>query len=184
VPDAIECWNEPDLSAFQRGFMDGSAQVYFNALKVVHDEMITAGIWGKIPLVAGAVSNVAPQNPGGKLMAAIQQLGSDGYCNVYSYHSYAGTVHDIIGSYDAGAAYRKIKALYGLNKPLWITEMGDGAINPPYMQNWFAELRNVCPFVCWYHFSGSSTDDHAMVVRTGTNAYTVRPQYTIFQSFV
>jgi hypothetical protein len=180
--DAVECWNEPDIVAHQDSVMDGSPASYMTVLHAVHDEMATTGLWGKIPLVAGAVSNLKGDTAISRnLLAAIRALGSDDLCDIYSYHSYAHAA----GS-DAGAYYYRVKQVTGDSKPLWMTEIGrreaDEAATP-MMNTYLTQLKAInCPMVIvWEFFTHAQpTDPNLKMV---DSSYTVYPLYKLFQSF-
>lgn len=161
VLDAIEVWNEPDLTNFYSGYMNGTPEPYFQMLKVVWNEVHARGL--NIPIIAGAIGvmytyDVTPISPipptgwnyGATFLQKIKLFGSDAYCDAYSIHIYQWYLGKQ-GLNKASDAYIKAKNIIG-EKPVWVTEIADPA-GAPWLTSNFNDLINVgCPFLSWYSF--------------------------------
>lgn len=161
VLDAIEVWNEPDLTNFYSGYMNGTPEPYFQMLKEVWNEAHARGL--TIPIIAGAIGvmytyDVAPISPippsgwnyGATFLQKIKLLGSDAYCDAYSIHIYQWYLGKQ-GLNKASDAYIRAKNIVG-GKPVWVTEIADSA-GAPWLTSNFNDLINVgCPFLSWYSF--------------------------------
>jgi hypothetical protein len=166
--DAIELWNEPDLSRNQGGYMDGTPQHYFDMLQVLYQERANYNM-SDIPIIVGALLFPITGN-GPNWYKILRSLGSDSYCDIYSYHGYA-----LETTQDQG--YLQMKSIISNAKPVWLTEFGDASNET--MQNWMAQISSTdCPFINWYTFA---PDDIPYTI-IDTNM-SVDSRYYIFQSF-
>lgn len=105
-----EIWNEPDIPSFWTGtaeeYVDLLKHAYLGAKRADPDCLVmSAGLDGS----------------GETFLNRILELGAGQYCDLVGAHPYAGsaTVADF-----RMMTMRRILAFHGLEKPLWITEVG------------------------------------------------------------
>jgi hypothetical protein len=105
-----EIWNEPDISQF----WTGSAEDYVQLLKHAY-------LGAKRADPTCLVMSAGLDGSGERYLARILDLGAGEYCDLVGAHPYAGTT--AIAAHRL-ATMRRILAYHGLDKPLWITEIG------------------------------------------------------------
>jgi len=204
IIDAIEVCNEPDLTVFHFGIFQGQSDVYINLLKTVYQERSNAGL--KMPIVAGAVASLVStgttpgDNYGGYFLSRIRELGSDQYCDAYSFHIYDYFLD--LGSFcSADVMYNRAVQIVQNSKPIWVTEMGhgdnfidmkshcgyyktfsNGYDASAYALNlWFTQLINAnCPFVSWYLFTSTDQTNYNLIDYSSFNP---NPSFYAFQNF-
>lgn len=182
--DAIEMWNEPDLTTFESGYMDGSPTHYLDMLRVLREEITLKNL--QIPIVAGAVATMRNtettpgDNYGGYFLKRIHDLGADNYCDAYSIHIYKWFLNGYNGLNSLTDAY--VRAINIVSpKPVWVTEIGHEAIPEDdqalQAQTWLTEMKTLAvPFVAWFNYYEG---DKAIM----RDDFTARPAYYIFQKF-
>lgn len=196
--DAVECWNEPDLTINQEGCMN-SPENYTEMLRILYNETkeYAQNNNKTINVVAGSVvsiyTNDSTPGNGTSFIQAIKDLGSDDCCDAYSMHIYktgpgGNDSDEYLQGRTAGEAYDYIKSITDVNStgpnPLWVSETGthdntdEGQASQ--MQTWFTELESVsCPMVFWYNYIDPDENIHG-IVETGT--FEERTAFQVFHA--
>ncbi len=129
---AVECWNEPDVP----GFFSGTQTDIANICKRLHQA---------VKRVDGGIPVICPQTPNpdsmGYVLSAKTSAGEPltNYCDWIGAHLYQGMGRDPSGKAYASeslneqvATIRRQMAVYGLTKPIAVTEFGiDRCITSP-----------------------------------------------------
>lgn len=149
--EAWEIWNEPDLSMFQLGYMDGTPQHYYDMLTAAYT--IIKSINPNALVVGPALSSDT------SFLQSIINLGALNYLDAVSVHMYQQ-----YGSYDSGT-WNTYKSMVGI-KPLWITETGYSTYGYTEVQQNVAlqqELSTSTGFpadkIFWYELMNYITND-------------------------
>lgn len=204
--DAVECWNEPDLTQNQNGYMNGP-QHYFEMLQILYNETkaYAQDRNETIDVVAGSVVTIYSilTQPGLDVPGAgtvfiqnIKDLGSDGFCDAYSMHIYMADANPPVNAnpeqflrgHNAEEAYEYIKNITDANatnpKPLWVSEMGthdntdEGQASQ--MQAWFEQLASAqCPMAFWYNYIDPIENVQGILE---TETLKERPAFCVFES--
>jgi hypothetical protein len=179
APDvaAWEIWNEPNVSKFQLGYMDGTPEHYFAMLKIAYNIIKNET---DALVVAPSVSSAGLQSDWLQRLVA---LGALDYLDVVSFHLYYDTVSD-------NRRYlTQVKSIVG-NKSVWVTEMGKPSAitrTEEYQNNYLKE--NFDPqtgleadMLFWYELADNaalsgSTEGHFGLVRSD---FTFKPSYHSF----
>ncbi len=116
-----EIWNEPWVSAFETGYMNGSAYNYYTVIKSAYTI-----IKAKDPNATVVCFGGAPISDTYTFIwySQVWSYGAANYCNAISIHAYTGAYllnqSGIAQQWTAGlAAYENLT-----HKPIWITETG------------------------------------------------------------
>ena len=111
-----EIWNEPNLDHFWKPKAD--PQAYAALLRTAHTAIKQADPEAKV--VGCAVSGV-----GLDFIRDVLDAGGGAYMDVLSIHPYSG--HESTDAADERQEIRRLRAMladYGLNPPIWVTEVG------------------------------------------------------------
>ncbi len=105
-----EIWNEPDI----RQFWTGTVEDYVQLLRHAHRAAKRAD-------PACLVMSAGLDGSGEAYLARMLELGAGEYCDLIGAHPYAGPV--AVAEFRL-KTMRRILAFHGLDKPLWVTEVG------------------------------------------------------------
>jgi len=189
IVNAYEIWNEPELTEYQFGYMDGTPEHYVNMLKEAYNIIKSID---PSAIVVGGVHGAS--DAAISFAKRIFELGAADYMDVHSVHLYR---YDN-WSFNYGDFIRWAKELSG--KPIWVTETGEVTGKAPawiqpapdrteemqaeYMRRRFNEMINseVKPdVILWYLFyDWEDVEEKWGVV---TSDYTPKLAYYEFKKF-
>jgi len=187
--DAVEVWNEPDWPEYQCGYMDGSTEHYFDMLVVAYEEI--KAVNPKVPVVAGAISDIREGGKGEELLKGIFKLGASNYCDIISFHYYPW--------YTEQTPAQVLERIYRITgKPIWITEFSakyaeQDATNytEQTQADWLSKFltsvneASLKPqVIIWYMFHAPSPTTEEQPQCILEYDYAEKPAYQIFRNFV
>ena len=176
---AWEIWNEPNNPSFYIGYMDGSAEHYFDMLKIAYT---TIKATSNAPVVSAGLS---PNGNWETWLNTLQDLGSKNYSDVQGIHLY----YDLVST-----NLEKVNSIKAYGQPVWITEIGrpssTGNYSPEEQATYLADnLDLLAPNVekvFWYELKDNVglTPPKENFFGLITTEYTPKPSYDAFTSLL
>jgi hypothetical protein len=178
---AWEIWNEPNNPSFNFGYMDGSAEHYFDMLKVAYTTIKTTS---NSTVVSAGLS---PNGNWETWLNDLQDLGSKNYSDVQGVHLY----YDL-----ASINLEKVNSIKAYGMPVWITEIGRPSsaenYSPEEQANYLAEnfrgltSKSNVEKVFWYELKDNVglTPPKENFFGLITIENTKKPSYEVFKSML
>ncbi len=145
-----QIWNEPDI----RKFWSGSQEEYIRLLAAAYDGIkeVDAGI---------QVLSAGLDGRGESYLEGLVKAGLAGFCDIVAFHPYASTPEKVLARTQE---FRSIMKRHGVERPLWITEIGwqtggwpdgpgiarDEQQKAAYLRKVYALLSSHAEAVFWY----------------------------------
>jgi len=117
-----EIWNEPTLTKYQLGYMDGKPQHYFDLLKTAYSVLKSANSQNTVLGLGGAQLGIAQDY---SFAQSVFSLGAATYMDAISVHAYPYKLN--IGQswdYYKQQWTEELSKYRQFHKPIWITETG------------------------------------------------------------
>jgi hypothetical protein len=117
-----EIWNEPTVSQYQLGYMDGTPQHYTDMLKAAYQILKAKNSAYKILGLGGAQLGVSQDYP---FAQSVFKLGGGSYMDAISIHAYPYNLN--VGqtwSYYKNLWVSELAKYKQFGKPIWVTETG------------------------------------------------------------
>ena len=180
--DAWQIWNEPNAGVTRMGYMDGSAQHYFDMVQAAYP------ILHPTPVIAGSLSDYTASDTNNTAMvafaSALAQLGISAYCEYWGIHFYSLN--------EAAWVVPAVQSIF-TSKALWVTEVGVSSYNigVQAQANEFNDLENFLKsnglgLAQWYDFidyvaagASSNAEDYFGLVDVNFN---LKQVYNNFQA--
>jgi hypothetical protein len=176
-----EIWNEPTLTQFQLGYMDGTPQHYFDMLKSAY--LILKRLDSDATVLALSSHDPGPDDL--PFANSVFSLGGGAYMDAISVHAYpyrlnAGQTWD----YYKQLWTQELQQYRGFGKGLWITETGLQASQltetdqANFLKDSYAFFQQQGAFAyMWYDLRDYSTSESWGVLRADL---TTRPSYAAY----
>lgn len=184
-----EIWNEPTLSKYQLGYMDGTPQHYLVLLQSAYSILKTGDPAAIVLGIGGAQFGVSKDR---NFTASVFYLGGGNYMDGLSFHAYPYNLN--IGQtwgYYQDIWTQDIQYYSQFGKPLWLTETGlqstqnseaDQTIYLNESYNFFKQ--NGMKSYTWYQLNDYYSNITLKAWGILRTDYTAKPSYYTYQTLI